>query len=758
MPPKKKSKFSSREFRSRDNNLLYGESARQLKPGYLPTNKDVDLAIEEEIIRASIKQNFEAPARNAVLDCIISCWTSVTNIQIMDRKSIQKKLEMLRKKREIVVKNNSIDKRRGEARCALKNKRRKGRKPRKTDDFKSFSNELFDISKCVPESDMAFYLDQKGPRKERRQAFVGNGSGDVSSIGGGNVGGDGGGNGGGDVSGNVGGDVSGNGAVEPIEQSEPSMDENSVSLLPGPSQAESESESEELSDEIDEDNEKDDDPDYKVPDYTPKGKKLNPALFDLADRFNVSNQACTGFNNILQPDNSYTSSGLYKARQRAREAASVRDFSSENIFAVGFDERKDHTFRGNGVREEHCSVVFYSPSGDHHAGFFTPENGTGKALAEGLYKFCVSRKLNFSNVTALVTDGTYKMTGHNKGAHKFFEELVGRKLQRIVCYLHHLEKLFEHIFLHYGGLTLGPGTLTSYWDALINGDVHEREINKDFKVMPNEWLLGMIDGMALGRNLSNDHAQFLALAKIVITGNITEAAFRRIGPFNNARFTTTESRILRAYISLVNPHDIVQRMVHFLVYVWAGSFLNGKMFPAHHFVGPKLLFLEVLLIKTNCRPTETAVLQNAININGQFIHSENVILHLLHSQDETERRLGVQTILRIRDEHPSSVGNLRSFAPIDHRVNMRALSLSDLNLVPLKAAVHEPPVTERMSRDEVISFLDSPMDSLYPITSVSVERAIKDTTAVSMMATSEAQRNGALQLRIRSRLAEKAKK
>ena len=98
MPPKKKSKFSSREFRSRDNNLLYGESARQLKPGYLPTNKDVDLAIEEEIIRASIKQNFEAPARNAVLDCIISCWTSVTNIQIMDRKSIQKKLEMLRKK------------------------------------------------------------------------------------------------------------------------------------------------------------------------------------------------------------------------------------------------------------------------------------------------------------------------------------------------------------------------------------------------------------------------------------------------------------------------------------------------------------------------------------------------------------------------------------------------------------------------------------------------------------------------------------
>ena len=168
-------------------------------------------------------------------------------------------------------------------------------------------------------------------RKERRQAFVsvGNAGDDVS---GGNVGGE--------VS-DAGGEVSGG----------------------------NDSESGELSEETDEDNDKDD-PDYKVPDNTPKGKKLNPAVLELADRFNISNQAAVGFNNILQPGNSYTTSRLFKARQRGREAASVRDFSSEHIFVVGFDEREDHTFRGNGVREEHCSVVFYSSSGDHHAGYF----------------------------------------------------------------------------------------------------------------------------------------------------------------------------------------------------------------------------------------------------------------------------------------------------------------------------------------------------------------------------------------------------
>ena len=69
--------------------------------------------------------------------------------------------------------------------------------------------------------------------------------------------------------------------------------------------------------------------------------------------------------------------------------------------------------------------------------------------------------------------------------------------------------------------------------------------------------------------------------------------------------------------------------------------------------------------------------------------------------------------------------------------------------------MHEPPATERLSRDQVISFLDKPMETLFPISSVSVERAVKETTSVSLMAASEVQRNGIIQMRIRSRLAGK---
>ena len=71
---------------------------------------------------------------------------------------------------------------------------------------------------------------------------------------------------------------------------------------------------------------------------------------------------------------------------------------------------------------------------------------------------------------------------------------------------------------------------------------------------------------------------------------------------------------------------------------------------------------------------------------------------------------------------------------------MRALSLPNLNLVPLRDAVHKPSVTERLSRDEVM------------------ERAVKETMYVSLMAKSKAQRNDILQLRIRSKFAGKGNK
>ena len=129
--PKKTKKFnSSREKRVQANLKLYGDNPRPLKPGCLPTNAAVDLAIEDCIIKESKKQNnkynnFEAHAILVVLDSVIETWTSVSNISILERKSIQRKIGKLRERRCAELKNLSIDKRSGVQRKQGKYKKRK---------------------------------------------------------------------------------------------------------------------------------------------------------------------------------------------------------------------------------------------------------------------------------------------------------------------------------------------------------------------------------------------------------------------------------------------------------------------------------------------------------------------------------------------------------------------------------------------------------------------------------------------------------
>ena len=90
--------------------------------------------------------------------------------------------------------------------------------------------------------------------------------------------------------------------------------------------------------------------------------------------------------------------------------------------------------------------------------------------------------------------------------------------------------------------------------------------------------------------------------------------------------------------------------------------------------------------------------------------------------------------------------------PNDYRVNVKATGLHNLNMIPLNEARYEPPVTKCLSDQEILNFLHSPFDaSGIPLSSVAVERAVKDTTRASMMARSTIDRNGVIQMTIRAR-------
>ena len=83
---------------------------------------------------------------------------------------------------------------------------------------------------------------------------------------------------------------------------------------------------------------------------------------------------------------------------------------------------------------------------------------------------------------------------------------------------------------------------------------------------------------------------------------------------------------------------------------------------------------------------------------------------------------------------------------------MKATGLDNLNMIPLREARYEPPVTKAMTESEILTFLHTPYDaSGVPLSSVTVERAVKDVTRAAMMARNTKQRNGVIQMTIRSR-------
>ena len=418
---------------------------------------------------------------------------------------------------------------------------------------------------------------------------------------------------------------------------------------------------------------------------------------------------------------------------------------------MGFDERKDSslTNQGDRDREEHCSVVIYSDEGSTIAGHFTPVSGSSVDLANGLYQFCQDRKIDLSNLVGLVSDGTVKMTGWRTGAHATFEKKLGRPLQRIICYSHHLELSVKSIFTIYGGTTTGPISVGRDWMSLISGDIHKQDVVR-FQVVQNRFVEATLEGFSTNIKLSKDHQNLVDLLKCLVTGKINTGIYRKIGPIHNARFLTTQCRVIRAYMSTENCSEELLRMINFLVNVWAPSFLYSKMFYTKGFLAPKFFLLQVMHGKKFLNQVELEALNASLDTNGQMAHHENILLCLLCSDEYEERKLAIEIILKIRESSFNQT-RIRDFHPNDYKINTRASGLESLNVIPLELAKTEPPFTIAMSDEEIKSIIDQPLACSLPLNSVAVERAVKEVTRAAARATNNLERYGLIQQTLNAR-------
>ena len=721
------------------NKFLYNRPACPLPDnGLLPTKADVDLAIEFKLETLAVTQKMSnGVVQKVILEVVReleAIWGRlVPSIQLQDFHNIVRKVKRMRIDRQselsFVGQYNDLKRRKGKFRS------RKGQNT-----YKISNEKLFDLSSASQtwsRIDKVFYDDQVSERSQRREFSPrGTSSGssdrtqskspppDIPSPESAT-----------DSTGDV-GDVQDNlGEVESEVEEEDSV-------------SESESES------------SDDEDDLTVRERrAEKGKKSErgkggvDVSFSAGARYNISTRALTQLQPSQSPGASYSKSGLHKARMKAeQEAVMARRSENETleIVCIGFDEKTDDCLKPYNKfgKEEHCAVVGYFADGTERVlGHFTTPNSSGKGLAQGLHAFLLENRVNLDCIKSLSSDGCPKMLGHEGGAHAVFERLVGRSLLRVVCIFHHVEKVFKGLASYHGYETSGPATVKGDWKGELEGDLHLLPLAK-FPIIRDDGLKQILDGVPyyVRKELSNDYKNLLDLVKVVITGkDDLGAAKRKCGAFHKARFITTQNRMVRLYLSTEKPSLRLKRTVHFVVKVFLPVILEAKI---HHteYVGPQIILKEVMLSRQHLTKKEFEAVHERISYNGSFAHPENVLLGLLNSQLLTERSFGVETLLKIRESTDSTL--IRQFHSVDHRPNPQADSLMTLCTAPFTS---EPPVTKSLSDEEVKNIVNQPLSTKLPMTTVAVERLVKEVSRVSTVCVDELRRDGKIFLSIQNR-------
>ena len=84
-------------------------------------------------------------------------------------------------------------------------------------------------------------------------------------------------------------------------------------------------------------------------------------------------------------------------------------------------------------------------------------------------------------------------------------------------------------------------------------------------------------------------------------------------------------------------------------------------------------------------------------------------------------------------------------------MNLDALTLQTLNIIPLSEARTEPPVTRGLSGPQLLSLQESPLKLNLPGNTVSVERGVKDVTGAALVCADSKERDGVIFQKITSR-------
>ena len=421
------------------------------------------------------------------------------------------------------------------------------------------------------------------------------------------------------------------------------------------------------------------------------------------------------------------------------------DLQNNPIRAIFADGRKDNTlvltrdeksrrYHKRTVQEEHITVT-EEPKGKYLTHFTPTSEPPFKPAyiqAKALYEFLVDHGLSES-ILLVGGDTTNSMSGAKGGLWAHLEEMIGRPLFRVMCFLHINELPLRHLMTSLDGPTSSDKGWTGPIGKLLTKVNKMKRLSK-FEPMVELKPTEELDEQTIN-SLSTDSQLAYRLVKAMVLGKLDETILNRlVGNLSHARWLTTAEAILLLQVS---EHDLchederkLKLISKWVLQVYLHQFFSIKCNPGiangpHH-----LLNLIKLYQGQDCEVKE--IVAPYLKSEAWWAHPENLLLSLLCSEKESDRIFAVNQIKLSRSKVQSKKGKkkIREF---------RVPSTFDLEADSLISMIHweeefisEPSFTIKLSNQQLTEIINKKMNPPdFPCHSQSCERAVKAVTEAS---------------------------
>lgn len=398
--------------------------------------------------------------------------------------------------------------------------------------------------------------------------------------------------------------------------------------------------------------------------------------------------------------------------------------------------------------EEHITMV--GQPGDRFLGHLAPSGRDAVTISDAIFDFVVDNGYE-EELEVVGGDSTVTNTGHKGGIINLIEKKKGRRLLIVVCNLHCNELPLRHLIKARDIHTLSNNKFGGPIGELIGGDVEKMAFNPHFKRIKNDGPKLPALPPEVVKDLSNDQQYGFRLASIIVGGEVDANLLTlKPGPISHARWLTTANRFMRIY---VGKHGLTGKekkdltlIVTFIVTCYYVIWFDIKCHPTT-VAAPGIVFKQMQIVKHHLPKAVQEVVKSRVADSAWYAHPEHLLLHLLASQDEENRRFAVKKILEIRGDSEFGDTSPRPFKVPP--LNWSAKTVRDMIIW---TGATEPIFTAAMTCDQVRAHLDAPfVMKAFPAHTQSVERMVKEVSAASSNVFGLERRNGYVHARLHAR-------